>query len=279
MRAAFYTFLLIGGLGALSSCEGGAKRLDKKPKTHVLKEEEPERQVVSVYRTENAMDRPAAFRNLKLNKDKFKSNVEGGSLFELGMHFEDAAVLLTGPVQKKERAFVLKKLSELSETLEDLNIASDSLNDLIASGKFPESSFMNELFSSSQAALTEKGNEIHAQIMAIGNWVEHMHLVLSSPKIRQVDFQRAFLEYSKITAQNHLLSLVELGEAEEVDGYITDLNRIIRLLDRFSMKETPLEISRDTEGAYVIKGGAEILSDQQLLVELTELIGAMRNEK
>ncbi len=274
-----FRIVLMSAFLAIYGCTDGAKKLERSERTHVRKVIQPERKVLSAYRIETSVDRSSVYRKLSVEPNYFNSNVSGAGTFELGMHFEDASVMLSRNRTKKVDEQTFKILNDLSETIDDLGLPNGALKESLTTGKLPDVALLDELYRSCTEQLSKKGGEVHIAIMQVGNWIEHMYLVMFSKEFKSAKLQSDFIALNKLAAHNLLMTLVEQGNVQETDAYINDLNRVIKLLDKFSFSEEELHIGKGVNGEYLITGGAVVETDETVLADLRDLITSIRSAK
>jgi len=276
-RSSFLLFITFTAV--IVSCGEGGKKLEKSPKTHVRKPPKGDMERITVYRVENTWNKAVQLRNLSIKPELIGSDLRGGSVFELGMHFEDAVVLLESPKKLKQKELTFNLLNDLRETLEDLGISGRELEESLNSGQLPDQDFLKDLYVKSECALQEKGGQKQVMIMRIGNWIEHLYLFLVSKESGVPAKQRVFLEQNRVIGQHLLLSLVETVNQEAVNDLIGDLSKLMSCFDKFSRNVDPVNVKKGPKDEYLITGGVGIETDSHNLEELKNAVMSIRNSK
>jgi hypothetical protein len=268
---------IVFALCGLSACDSGAKKLEKKPKTHLRKKKHEEKELISVY--ENPVP-SEVFNLLSTNLTRLKklslkeSDTIAGHAFVLGGLLSE----LTMSLEIKDGKSVLNSLESIQQSFQKLNMQDASLDKVLT---MPEKVVLKrkDLFSVSETLYSKttdflkiSGRDNDLAAVKMGAFIHQLNvLIVNRSKIPE-DKRVQMLQLQRASAQNILVYLVELNQNQRIEGFKNQMERILSCFDRMQPKGQPEVIFKEEDGVYRINGGAEYISDAKFFSDMENIL-------
>jgi hypothetical protein len=269
--------LILVALCGFSACESGAKKLERKPKTHVRKKKKEGKGLVTVFET----PAPSAVYSL-LSRDLKKlkgntSNIEdtiADPAFMLGVLI--AELSMAG--EKNDQYAIYKSLQKIHKVFGRLKITDQSLDSLMSQSekivvkKMDLQQKATSLYPKVKELFTISGRKGDLAAVKVGVFVHQMEFILSNQKKIGKERLAEVIEFQKATAQNLLSDLVDADQNGRIEIFKSSLEQILSVFDNMKFTAQSELIYKDENGVYIISGGREYQMDERLLDELYEVI-------
>lgn len=270
-------FLVLVALCGFSACDSGAKKLERKPKTHVRKKKKAEKGLETIFETPAPS---AIYAMLSSDLKKLKgiplnsSDTIVDPAFKLGRMIAE----LSMASEKKDQYAIYKALQQVHGLLGQLKITDRSLDSLFmqsekivlkkvdlqqkADALYPK---IKELFK-----VSDRKSDLAA--VKVGAFVHQLDFILINRKKIAKDRMAELLEFQKATAQNLLSNLIDVDGNGRIDHYKMQLERILSVFDKMKFTAQPELIYKDEKGVYIISGGREYSVEEEVMTELHEIV-------
>lgn len=268
--------VLIASCG-FSACDSGAKKLERKPKTHVRKKKKAVKGLVTVFQTPSPAEVYSLLssdlkklKSIKLNS----SDTIADPAFNLGRMIAE----LSMASEKNDQYAIYRSLQQIHNLLGQLKITDLSLDSLMTQSekvvlkKTDLQQKAVQLFPKIKELLTVSGRKSDLAALKVGAFVHQMNFILINRSSIAKSKLSDLLDLQKVTAQNLLSELVDVNGNGRNDLFKAQLERILSVFDQMNYTAQPELIYKDENGVYIISGGKELEVDQQLLVELYEIV-------
>lgn len=260
-----------------SACDAGAKKLERKPKTHIGKKEKEEKGLVMVYET----PAPSAvfgilstdLKKMKLMKFNLGDTINDPA-FELGRMIAELSIAS----EKKDQYSIYRSLQQIHGVFNQLKITDRSLDSLLTQSekvvlrKVDLQQKANELYPKVKELFIISGRKSDLAAVKMGVFVHQMDFILTNQKKIAKDKMAELLEFQKATAQNLLSNLIDVDDNGRIDHYQTQLERILSVFDEMNFTSQPELIYQDEQGVYVISGGREYSVEGEVITDLQDIV-------
>lgn len=272
-----WIILVLVAFCGLTACDSGAKKLEKKPKTHVRKKVKEEKGLITVFETPAPKELYSSL-SAQLGKLKEIAVVSEDTLsdpaFVLGALFSELSFV----AEKKDQRKIHSTLQKIQGSFTSLGITDQSLDSLlglplkVSLKNNSLSQKADELFPKVKELMRVSGRDIDLGVIKVGVLVHQLDFVLSNrseiSKLKLNDL----LDLQKSTAQNLLSSLVELENNGRLDVYKLQLESVLSSFDTMQSTSQPELIYKNDDGVYIISGGKELEFEEESLSELHGII-------
>jgi hypothetical protein len=260
-----------------SACDAGAKKLERKPKTHIGKKEKEEKGLVMIYGT----PAPSAVFGLfstDLKKMKVTTFNLGDSInypsFELGRMIAELSLAS----EKKDQYSIYRSLQQIQRVFRQLKITDRSLDSLMTQSekvvlrKADLRQKADELYPKVKELFIISGRKSDLAALKMGIFVHQMDFILTNHKKIAKDKLAELLEFQKATAQNLLSILIDVDDQGQMDHFQTQLERILSVFDKMNFTFQRELIYQDEQGVYVISGGREYSVEGEVITDLQDIV-------
>lgn len=259
------------------ACDAGAKKLERKPKTRVRVVEKVEKELVSIYES------PApstVYKRMVKKQSKWKNSVIelNDTLVSPAFKLGELLSELTFSVESKDHKKMAGNLRQIQLVYERLQLADTNLNTLML---LPEKvllkhkeliTFSSEFYSNTIELLRMYARESDLAALKVGVYVHQMNFILKNQtQIDSVIFEE-LLQFQRASAQNLLVSLVDLKGEEKFELFREKIHQILSCFDRLKQDGTPEVVFKDENDVYLIRGGFNYKLDEKVLVDLEQLL-------